>query len=314
LLLRYTILKIVHALPVMGVVGVISFLLVHIAPGDPAILLAGDNATDETIQKIREAEGFDRPLYVQFWVWVVHILHGNLGVSIYSNRPVTELMAQRLEPTLLLALLTILFSIAAGVPLGVVAAARARTSVDRGVMAMSVMGFSVPTFILAYILIYVFALKLRWFPVQGYTSLSHGVWPAVRSLILPTLALSTTFVALIARITRATMIEVLSEDYIRTARAKGVSRLRVLIVHALRNASVPIVTIVGIAVAALISGVVITETVFNLPGLGRLLVDGIVSRDYVVIQAMLIVFSGVYVVINVSIDILYGLLDPRIRV
>ncbi len=178
---------------------------------------------------------------------------------------------------------------------------------------MSVLGFSVPTFILAYILIYVFALKFGWFPVQGYTSLSHGIWPAVRSLILPTLALSTTFIALIARITRATMFDVLGEDYIRTARAKGVSRLRVLLVHALRNASVPIVTVVGIAVAALISGVVITETVFNLPGLGRLLVDGIVSRDYVVIQAMLIVFSGVYVVVNVTIDIIYGLLDPRIR-
>jgi peptide/nickel transport system permease protein len=209
--------------------------------------------------------------------------------------------------------MTIALSIVVGVPLGVFAGARARTNVDRGVMAFSVLGFSVPTFILAYCLIYAFSLQLRWFPVQGYSPLSNGVWSAVRSLLLPTVALSTTYIALIARITRTSMIDILGDDYVRTARAKGVPNHRVLLVHALRNASVPIVTVIGLGIAALISGVVITETVFNLPGLGRLLVDGIVTRDYIVIQAMLLVFSGVYVVINLSIDIIYGVIDPRIR-
>lgn len=313
MLARYALSRIIHAVPVMAVVGIIAFLLIHLAPGDPAILMAGEHATDETIAAIRNAHGFDRPLYVQLWIWLTHMLTGDLGTSIYSGQPVVHLMAQRVEPTLMLATMTIVFSVAIGLPIGVLAAARARTAVDRGIMGLSVLGFSVPTFILAYCLIYVFSSQLRWFPVQGYTPLSEGLWPAVRSLILPTLALSTSFIALIARISRTSMLDVLGEDYVRTARAKGVPRRRVLLLHALRNASIPIVTVIGISIAALISGVVITETVFNLPGLGRLLVDGVVSRDYVVIQAMLIVFSGVYVLMNITIDIVYGILDPRIR-
>lgn len=313
MLLRYALHRVVHALPVMAVVGVISFMLIHLAPGDPAILLAGEQASEAAIAAIRAARGFDQPLVVQFWMWTKSVLSGDLGTSIYSGKPVLELMAQRLEPTLMLAAMTILTSVAVGMPIGVLAAARARSAVDRGVMVLSVLGFSVPTFILAYCLIYFFASKLHWFPVQGYAPLAQGLWPAVKSLILPTLALSSGFIALIARITRTSMIDVLGEDYVRTARAKGVPHLRVLLVHALRNASIPIVTVIGISIAALISGVVITETVFNLPGLGRLLVDGVVSRDYTVIQAMLVVFSGVYVVLNLFIDIAYSVLDPRIR-
>jgi peptide/nickel transport system permease protein len=313
MLRRYVLTKILGAIPVMAVVGVVSFLLIHLAPGDPAILLAGELASNEAIEQIRHSHGFDQPLYVQLWIWSGQLLQGDLGTSIFSHVPVTQLMAQRLEPTLLLALMTIALSIIIGIPLGVIAGARARTTIDRGVMAFSVLGFSVPTFILAYCLIYVFSLQLRWFPVQGYRGLAEGLWPAIRSLLLPTVALSTTYIALIARITRTSMIDILGEDYIRSARAKGVPNIRLHLVHALRNASVPIVTVIGIGIAALISGVVITETVFNLPGIGRLLVDGIVQRDYVVIQAMLVVFSGVYVVINLTIDVVYGILDPRIR-
>ena len=309
----YIIRRILATIPVMLVVGVFVFLLLHLTPGDPAAIIAGDYASPADIVKIRERLGLDRPIHVQFLTWVGHLARGDLGVSIFSNLPVTHLIAQRLEPTLALSVTTILIAILFAVPLGVLAAWKAGTLVDRLTMMFAVFGFSVPIFVVAYILMYVFAIELKWLPVQGYVPIENGFLPFLRSITLPSIALATLYAALIARISRAAVLEVLSEDYIRTAHAKGLSSPAVLVRHALKNAAVPIVTIIGIGIALLIGGVVVTESVFNIPGLGRLTVDAILHRDYPVIQAIILVFSGVYVLINLLVDLLYTVLDPRIR-
>ena len=297
----------------MGVVALFVFLLLHLSPGDPATVIAGDYASPEDIARIRAQLGLDQPLYIQFTTWVGQLVHGDLGVSIFSNLPVSQLIMQRIEPTLSLAFFTLTIAIVVAVPLGVLAAWKAGSWIDRGVMAFSVLGFSTPVFVLGYALIYFFSLKLNFFPVQGYTSISEGLWPFLHRLILPSVTLSVIFIALFARITRASVMEVLEEDYIRTARAKGLSNRTVLMRHALRNAAVPIITVIGIGFALLIGGVVVTESVFNIPGLGRLTVDAVLRRDYPVIQGIILVFSATYVLVNLIIDILYVALDPRIR-
>ena len=241
------------------------------------------------------------------------MLQGDLGQSIFTNLPVTHMIAQRVEPTVSLMLLTLVFSIVVAVPMGVVAAWKQGSLIDRGVMLLAVFGFSVPVFVVGYLLAYVFALEFEWLPVQGYTPLSQGVWPWLANLILPTLTLAGAFVALIARITRATMLEVLSQDYVRTARAKGLGQRPVLFVHALKNAAVPIVTVIGLGVAGLIGGAVVTESVFAIPGVGRLVVDAILRRDYPVIQGVVLIFSFVYVLVNLCVDLMYTVFDPRIR-
>jgi peptide/nickel transport system permease protein len=294
-------------------VGVFVFLLLHLAPGDPAAIIAGDNATEENISAIRTRLGLDRPLLAQFGSWAWSIAHGDLGVSMFSNLPVTTLVLQRAEPTIALATTTLIVAISIAVTIGVLAAWKAGSLLDRAVMGFAVMGFSVPVFVVGYMLVYVFALQLRWLPVQGYVPISQGLWPCLRNLILPSVALGLAYVALIARITRASMLDVLAEDYIRTANAKGVATVPVLLRHALKNAAVPIVTVIGIGVALLISGVVITESVFNIPGVGRLVVDAIARRDYPIIQGVMIIFAGVYVIVNLCVDIVYTFLDPRIR-
>ena len=240
-------------------------------------------------------------------------MHGDLGVSIFTNLPVAQLIGQRLEPTVALTLCTLIVTVLTAVPIGVIAAWRVGTWVDRVVMGFSVFGFSVPVFVFAYLLMYVFSIELEWLPVQGYVSITEGVWPFLRHMILPSVALGTVYMALIARITRASMLEVLSQDYIRTAQAKGLASRDVLMRHALKNAAVPIVTVIGIGIALLISGVVVTETVFAIPGIGRLTVDAILRRDYPIIQAVTLLFSAVYVLINLAVDLSYTLLDPRIR-
>jgi peptide/nickel transport system permease protein len=309
---RFIAKRLVATIPVMGVVALVVFLLLRLSPGDPAAVLAGD-AGPEAVERIRVALGLDQPITTQFVIWVGQLLRGDLGTSIISNMPVTRMIAQRVEPTLALAATTIVFAVLVAVPLGIVAAWRHGTWIDRAVMALSVVGFSVPVFVLGYFWIYGFAISLKWFPVQGYVSISQGFWPFLERLILPTLTLSVIYIALIARITRASVLEVLGEDYVRTAYAKGVVERRVLIRHALANAAVPIVTVIGIGIALLISGVVVTESVFNLPGLGRLTVDAVLARDYPVIQGLILIFAGVYVFLNLLIDIAYTLLDPRIR-
>jgi peptide/nickel transport system permease protein len=250
---------------------------------------------------------------VRFGEWLWQIIHGDLGTSIFTNLPVSHMIAQRVEPTLSLMLLTITFSIVFAIPLGVLAAWKHGSWIDRGVMMLAVFGFSVPVFVIGYLLAYIFALQLDWLPVQGFTSISQGLWPFLRNMILPTVALGLVYVALLARITRATMLEVLSQDYVRTAKAKGVGQREVLFLHALKNAAVPIVTVLGIGVALLIGGAVITESVFAIPGLGRLTVDAILRRDYPVIQGVVLLFSFVYVLVNLAVDLLYTLFDPRIR-
>jgi peptide/nickel transport system permease protein len=305
--------RVLATIPVMGVVAVMVFLLLHLSPGDPAAIIAGDFARPADVERIRERLGLDQPIYIQFLTWVGNLLQGDFGISIFSNRPVTALVAQRLEPTVSLAAATILVAIVIAVPMGVIAAWKTNSWVDRTVMVFAVLGFSVPVFVVGYALIYVVSLRLDLLPVQGYVSFREGLWPFISHLILPSFTLGIAYIALIARITRASVLEVLTEDYIRTAHAKGLPERRVLVRHALRNAAVPIVTVIGIGVALLIGGVVVTETVYNIPGLGRLVVDAILKRDYPIIQALIIMFSGVYVLINLVIDMLYTALDPRIR-
>jgi peptide/nickel transport system permease protein len=312
-MLAYIIRRLASTVLVMGIVAVFVFLLLHLSPGDPAAIIAGDNATAEQIAGIRQRLGLNDPLPIQFFRWVFAVLQGDLGISIFSNEPVAKLIGQRIEPTLSLALSTLFVAVTLAVTFGVLAAWKVGSWVDRSLMVISVIGFSVPVFVVGYLLIYVFSINLRWLPVQGYSPIDQGLWPWMERLILPSIALGLAYVALIARITRPSMVEVLAEDYIRTARAKGVATHSMLLKHALKNAGVPIVTVIGIGVALLIGGVVITETVFNIPGIGRLVVDAISKRDYPIIQGVILIFSGVYVVVNLLVDLSYTLLDPRIR-
>jgi peptide/nickel transport system permease protein len=309
----YIIRRLLSMLPVMAIVALFVFLLLHLAPGDPAAIMAGDNATPDNIAQIRQKLGLDEPIWKQFLVWIASLAQGNLGNSMFWGDPVTTLIAQRAEPTVSLAITTIFVAIVIAVFLGVIAAARAGTGIDRFVMGFAVMGFSVPVFVVGYLLIFLFAIELRWLPVQGYTPIAEGVLPWLRNLVLPSVALGLAYVALIARITRATMLDVLAEDYMRTARAKGVAGTPLLLKHALKNAAVPIVTVVGIGVALLIGGAVVTESVFAIPGVGRLVVDAILRRDYPVIQGVVLLFSFTYVLVNLAIDLLYTVFDPRIR-
>jgi peptide/nickel transport system permease protein len=309
----YIIRRLLATIPVMVVVALFVFFLLHLTPGDPAAVIAGDDATPAEVEGVRRKLGLDRPVWEQFGVYVWNLLHGDLGTSIFSNMPVTTLVMQRFEPSIVLAIATLTVAVAFAIPMGVIAAWKAHSNIDRVVMGFSVLGFAVPVFLVGYLLIYVFAVQLRWLPVQGYRPLSQGVEGTLRSIALPAFALGMAYMALIARITRASMLEVLSEDYIRTAHAKGVATQWVLLRHALKNAAVPIVTVIGIGFALLISGVVITETVFNIPGLGRLTVDAVLARDYPTVQAVILLFSAVYVVINLCVDVTYTFLDPRIR-
>lgn len=300
-------------IPVMAVVAIFVFLLLHLGPGDPATIIAGDYASPADIERIRARLGLDDPLYIQFASWIGRLAQGDLGVSIFSNLPVSTLIAQRIEPTLALSVFTLIIAITVAVPLGVVAAWRSGSWIDRGVMGFAVAGFSTPVFVLAYLLIYGLSLKLKIFPVQGYVSIADGLWPFLYRLILPSVTLSVIFIALFARITRASMLDVLGEDYIRTAHAKGLPEHVVLMRHGLRNAAVPIITVIGTGFALLVGGVVVTESVYNIPGLGRLTVDAVLRRDYPVIQGIILVFSGLYVLVNLIVDILYTVFDPRIR-
>ena len=312
-MLGYLLRRVLAAIPVMGVVALFVFLLLRLTPGDPAAILAGDNATPEQLERIRISLGLHEPLYTQFFTWIGKLLQGDLGVSLISNVPVMTMISRRIEPSISIALSTIVLAIVVAVPLGVVAAWKHGTWIDRFVMGLSVIGFSVPVFVIGYVLIQVFAIELKWLPVQGFRSITQGFGPFFERIILPTCTLSFIYVALIARMTRAAMLDVLGEDYVRTARAKGINETAVLLRHALRNAAVPVITVIGTGFALLISGVVVTESVFNLPGIGRLTVDAVLARDYPVIQAMILLTSLIYVTVNLLIDVAYTLLDPRIR-
>ena len=312
-MLRYALRRLAATIPVMGVVALFVFSLLYLSPGDPAAVIAGDIATEEDRARIRASLGLDQPYFVRFGTWLWALLQGDLGTSIFTGLPVSTLIGQRVEPTLALTLCTLIVAIALAVPLGVLAAARAGGWIDRGVMAVAVLGFSVPVFVLAYALVLLFAVQLEWLPVQGYSSITKGFGPFISHMVLPSVALGITYMALIARITRASMLDVLAQDYVRTAHAKGLAPGAVLTGHALKNAAIPIVTIIGIGIALLIGGVVVTETVFAIPGIGRLTVDAILRRDYPIIQGVTLLFSAIYVLVNLLVDLSYSLFDPRIR-
>jgi len=305
--------RLLATIPVMAVVAVVVFSLLRLTAGDPAAIIAGDNATSQDVAAIRARLGLDRPLAEQFAIWVGRVVRGDFGESFFFKKQVSELILDRVEPTLALSVCTLVLTIALAVPLGVLAAWRRGSWIDRAVMGFSVLGFSVPVFVIGYVLIYVFAIELAWLPVQGYQRIGDGIGGFLERLVLPSITLAVVFVALIARITRASVLEVLNADHVRTARAKGLGELPVLLRHVLRNAAVPIVTVIGIGIAVLIGGVVVTESVYGIPGLGRLTVDAVLARDYPTVQAVILVFSVVYVLINLLVDLSYTVLDPRIR-
>jgi len=312
-MLGYVVRRVLATIPVMAVVAVVVFLLLRLTSGDPAAIIAGDNATSQDVAAIRTQLGLDRPIIQQFVIWIGDVLRGDFGESFFFKKTVAELIVERLEPTLSLSVCTIILSVLVSVPLGVVAAWKRGTWIDRGVMGFSVLGFSVPVFVTGYVLIYLFAIQLSWFPVQGYQHFREGFGGFIERLILPSVTLAVIYVALIARITRTSVLEVINADYVRTARAKGLPELPVLLRHVLRNAAVPIVTVIGLGVALLIGGVVVTESVYAIPGLGRLTVDAVLARDYPTVQAVILLFSVVYVLINLLVDLTYTILDPRIR-
>jgi peptide/nickel transport system permease protein len=309
----YVLKRLLATVPVLAAVALFVFLLLHLSPGDPAAVIAGPYASPAQVARVHAELGLNKPIYVQFWLWLWQVLNGDLGTSIFSNEPVTHLIAQRIQPTAVIAGTAIIMAILMAVPMGVLAAWKAGGWADRLVMLFAVLGFSIPVFVIGYILIFGFAVKLPLFPVQGYVPLRQGLLACLQSVFLPCLGLAVIYAALIARITRASMIEVLAEDYIQTAYAKGLSTKDILLNHALRNAAVPIMTIVGIGIALLLGGTVVTESVFNIPGLGRLTVNAILHRDYPVIQGLILIFALTFVVVNLLIDISYVALDPRIR-
>ncbi len=310
---RYTLQRLLAMIPVLVVVAIVTFSLIHITPGDPVALMAGDLATPEQKEAIRKDMGLDRPIYQQLVIYFADLLRGDLGESIFNKFKVTTLISQRLEPTLFIAVFSQLVSIIIAIPLGILAAWKANTWIDRVVMVIAVLGLAIPSFWLGANLIWVFAVKLHWFPAFGYIPISEGVVPWIKSITLPSISVGFISAALIARMTRASMLEVLREDYVRTARAKGLGEQAVLLGHAFKNASIPVVTIIGIGIAGLVSGLVVTEAVFGIPGVGRLIVDAVNRRDYPVIQGVILMFTVAYVLINLVVDLIYGYLDPRIR-
>lgn len=312
-MLKFLINRLASTLPVLGVVAIIVFAMLRMAPGDPVAMIAGENASAADMELMRKTMGLDRALPVQFMAWVAQLFTGDLGYSFFYKMKVTDLIGQRLEPTLSVAVITIVLTVLLSVPLGMLASWRRGSLLDRSIMTFCVAGLSVPVFVAGYVLIWVFAMKLGWLPSQGYASFSQGIGPWLRHLALPCATLAILFCALIARTTRAAVSEALTEDYVRTARAKGISELRLMFRHALPNAAVPIVTVIGLSLAGLIGGMVVTETIYAIPGLGQLTVDAVLSRDYPLIQGITLFFSLLYVGINLLVDLSYLALDPRIR-
>jgi len=302
-----------YLLPVMLVVVSTVFLLIHLIPGDPAAVMAGADATPDDVARMRNVMGLDRPLYEQYGRWLFRTIQGDLGRSIFLERPVTTAIAERLEPTVLLTIFSLIVALIIGLPAGVLSGAHPNTWLDKGMMVVAMLGVSIPAFWLGLNLIYLFAYKLRLFPPGNYVSLSTSIPGGFYYMLLPSLSLGFGQSALIARMVRSCMLEVLAQDYIRTARAKGLSEKIVVYVHALRNAMVPTSTVIGMTIAVLMGGAVITETVFNIAGVGRLVVSSVLRRDYPVIQGVILFIALVYVVVNILVDVPYCLIDPRIR-
>ena len=310
---RYLLSRLGGMLVVMSLVAVLVFILTRAASGDPIAVLLGDQATAEDIARVQKIYGLDKPLPVQFGYWLKELSHGNLGDSIFLQRPVTQALWERAEPTALLALMAVAIAASIGVPCGIVSAVFRGKAIDQVFTGFAMLGASVPSFWFGLVLMQIFAVSLGWFPVSGYGDPGAPIWQRLHALVLPAVVLGVLNSALIIRFTRASMLDVLGEDYVRTARAKGLSESVVVLKHALRNALVPIVTVIGLTVALMIGGAVVTETVFGLPGVGNLVVSAVLRRDYPVIQGALLVVAAIYVVINFGVDLLYTVVDPRVK-
>jgi peptide/nickel transport system permease protein len=311
---KFILSKAAGMLAVLAIVAVLVFVLTRAASGDPVSVLLGDQATAADVERVKKDYGLDQPLPVQFGYWLREVVQGNLGQSIFLQRPVTQALAERAEPTTFLALMAVAIAALIGIPCGIVSAVYRGRAVDQVFTGIAMLGASIPSFWLGLVLIQVFAVGMGWFPVSGYGAPGAPLAERLHSLILPASVLGLLNSALIIRFTRASMLDVLGEDYVRTARSKGLSETTVVMKHALRNALVPIVTVVGLTVALMIGGAVVTETVFGLPGVGNLVVSAVLRRDYPVIQGALLVIAAIYVLINFAIDMLYAVVDPRVKV
>lgn len=309
----YVLRRLLALVPVMLVVATVAFVLMHLAPGDPASVIAGPYASADDVGRLRRQLGLDEPLLFQLGRWYWRLLQGDLGQSIFLRRPVVEAILDRAEPTLLLTSLATVVAVLVGVPAGVVAARCHGGRADQALMVVALLGTSIPNFLLGLLLILVFAVWLGWLPVAGYVPLTAGPGRTLRSLAMPAVALGVVQAALIARIARSAMLDVLREPYILAGRARGVGETRVVYRHALKNAFVPILTVIGISFAVLLGGAVVIEQVFNIPGVGRLIIQAVLRRDYPVVQGVILVVGGVYVLVNLLVDLAYLLLDPRIR-
>ncbi|MFP3388357.1 ABC transporter permease [Brevibacillus sp. SIMBA_040] len=309
----YLLKRIVSLLPVLLVVAIVDFIIIHLTPGDPASVMLGSQATEEELAKLREQLGLTLPIYTRFFQWIIGILQGDLGWSIFMDMPVTEAIWEHLGPTLSLTILAEIIAILFAIPLGVMAANRRGSWMDQSFMTFAMLGISLPSFWIGLNLILLFAVQFNWLPAAGYQPLSSGIFNHLKYLIMPAISLGIMQGALIARMTRSSMLEVLNENYIRTAEAKGLKMWIVTYKHALRNAFIPIITVIGLSFATLVGGAVVTETVFNIPGIGKLIVNSVLRRDYEVIQGTVLMIAAAYVFINLIVDILYAYIDPRVR-
>ncbi|MEK4229718.1 ABC transporter permease [Solibacillus sp. FSL H8-0538] len=305
--------RLLSIIPVLFVVSIVIFLIIHITPGDPAATILGMEATQEQIEALNEELGFNRPIHEQYISWVAGLLQGDLGNSLFMKMPVTEAIAEHVGPTFSLAVIAQVIALVLAIPFGIIASYKRGSATDATLMGMSLFGMAVPSFLLGLLLMLVVGVKLQWLPVAGYAPLEDGLWEHVKYLILPAISLGTIQAALITRMTRSSMLDVLNLNYIKTARAKGMKEWNVLMKHAFRNAFLPILTVIGQTFGTLVTGAVVVETIFNIPGLGQLIMNSIVRRDFVVIQGVVLAVTFMYVMINLLIDLLYGVVDPRVR-
>jgi len=312
--MSYVIKRILAMIPTVIIVMIVSFMLIHLIPGDPVDMMLGDEAMPEDIARLRHAMGLDRPLPVQFKEYVLRVFSGDLGMSIRYRLPVATLIRQRAACTLMLTAMAMIVIAVSGLLTGVIAAARANSWLDQTLLFFALTSISIPVFWLGLLLMLFFAVNLRWFPTSGFRSVfAAGGLSNLKYLVLPALALGLRRGALVARMTRSSLLEVLQEDYVVAARAKGIREVRVIVVHALRNAAIPIITVFAMSLSSVLAGAAITESVFALPGIGRLIVEAVSGRDYPIIQGLMILFAFLYLGVNFLIDITYSLLDPRIQ-
>lgn len=309
----YLLKRMFSLIPVLFVVSVVIFMIIHLTPGDPASVILGEGATEQEIAALREQLGLNLPVYEQYMHWITGVFQGDLGDSYFMEEPVTRAIIEHLKPTISLALLAEIVALLIAIPIGIAAAKRRGSITDQSLMGLSLFGMSVPSFLLGLFLILSFGVGLRWLPVAGYEPLSAGLWNHLQYLIMPAIALGTMQAALITRMTRSSMLEVLNTNFIKAARSKGVKERNVVYKHALRNAFLPILTVIGQTFGTLVAGAVVTETIFNIPGIGQLIINSVERRDFAVIQGVVLFVTVAYVFINLLIDLLYGVIDPRVR-